>query len=186
MPVYNGEEYLEKRLLCILGQTFSNYELVVCDNASTDGTAGIVRRTAARDPRTRYVRQERTLPPESNFRRAFLESRAPYFVWAAADDEWDPEYLSTLVALLDSTPRAALAFTAFDYIGPSGEMLLGRIPIDWQRTWSRNKLLQLAWFIWADFADQFEHREVTSGRRSAVCCHIYGMMRRDVLAGIDE
>lgn len=186
LPVFNGEAYLEKRLLSILDQTFSDYELVVCDNASTDGTASIVQSIAARDPRTRYVRQERTVPPELNFRRSFVESSAPYFVWAAADDVWDPEYLATLVGLLDRTPRAVLAFTAFDYIGTSGQIVSGRVPIDWKQTWSRDKLEQLAWFIWADIADQFDDREATPGRLAAACCHIYGMMRREVLAKVDE
>jgi glycosyltransferase involved in cell wall biosynthesis len=186
VPVYNGEAYLEQRLFSILGQTFSDYELILCDNASTDGTASILQRIAAQDPRAKYIRQEQTVSPSLNFRRVFEESRAPYFLWAAADDLWEPEYLSTLVALLDKNPRAALAFTAFDYIGPSGETLLRRIPIDWRRTWSGAKVSQVAWLIWADFADQFERREATSGRLAAACCHVYGMMRREALAGIDE
>ena len=57
LPVYNGERYLAESLDALLAQTYADFELIISDNASTDGTAEICREYAARDPRIRYVRQ---------------------------------------------------------------------------------------------------------------------------------
>ena len=56
LPVYNGERYLAGALEAILGQTFKDFELIISDNASTDGTEAICRSFAERDPRVRYAR----------------------------------------------------------------------------------------------------------------------------------
>ena len=53
VPVYNGERYLRESLDGLLAQTFTDFELVIADNASTDGTETICREYAARDPRVR-------------------------------------------------------------------------------------------------------------------------------------
>src|SRR6266699_7264296 len=61
LPVYNGEDYLAESLEALLGQTYEDFELIISDNASTDGTADICRRYAKQDSRIRYFRQSRNL-----------------------------------------------------------------------------------------------------------------------------
>ena len=61
LPVYNGENYLAESLDALLGQTYEDFELIISDNASTDGTADICRRYGKQDSRIRYVRQPRNL-----------------------------------------------------------------------------------------------------------------------------
>src|SRR5205807_9176893 len=61
LPVYNGVAFLAQALDCLLTQTFSAYELIVSDNASTDGTAELCRQYAARDARIRYIRNDRNV-----------------------------------------------------------------------------------------------------------------------------
>ena len=70
LPVYNGEDYLAESLEAMLGQTYEDFELIISDNASTDGTADICRRYAKQDSRIRYIRQPRNLglQPEPQFR----------------------------------------------------------------------------------------------------------------------
>jgi glycosyltransferase involved in cell wall biosynthesis len=61
LPVYNGEEYLAESLDALLGQTYEDFELVISDNASTDGTQELCRKYAARDSRIRYLRLPRNI-----------------------------------------------------------------------------------------------------------------------------
>jgi glycosyltransferase involved in cell wall biosynthesis len=108
MPVYNGERYLRESLDSLLAQTFTDFELIVSDNASTDGTEAICREYAARDPRIRYVRQNRNCGAAPNFQFVLNEAACELFMWAGADDRWDPGWLAALVELLE--PGVSLAF----------------------------------------------------------------------------
>ena len=110
MPVYNGQTFLRAAIDSILAQTFEDFELVICDNASTDATEQICRDYAARDARVRYVRNPTNLGAAPNFNRAFELSRAPYFKWMAVDDLIGPAYLARCVAALDAKPAAAMAY----------------------------------------------------------------------------
>lgn len=123
MPVFNGERYLEAALRSVLAQTFDDFEIVVCDNASTDGTAAICRRFAATDPRIRYVRHPENLGAHPNYNRSFELSRGRYFKWAAHDDILQPEFLGACVAKLEENTDAALCQSDIDYIDEDGNSL---------------------------------------------------------------
>jgi glycosyltransferase involved in cell wall biosynthesis len=110
LPVYNGERYLALAIESILAQTFGDFELIIGDNASTDGTEQICRRFAAADPRIRYVRHASNIGGSGNFNAVFHLSRAPYFRWAAHDDLLAPRNLEACVAVLDAAPEAAIAY----------------------------------------------------------------------------
>ena len=86
MPVYNGARYLASAIESILGQTFTDFELIISDNASTDDTPIICLRYAALDERIRYVRNDRNMGASWNYNRVYALARAPYFKQAAHDD----------------------------------------------------------------------------------------------------
>jgi glycosyltransferase involved in cell wall biosynthesis len=86
MPVYNGEPFILKALDSILAQTFTDFELIISDNASTDGTEKICREYADRDARIRYVRLHENIGAIANFQFVLEEAVGEYFMWAAADD----------------------------------------------------------------------------------------------------
>src|SRR3954470_1068595 len=86
LPVYNGQRFLAPAVSSLLAQTFADFELVICDNASTDDTEAICRRFAERDPRVRYHRNEQNVGAAPNFNRALALSTGQYFKWAAHDD----------------------------------------------------------------------------------------------------
>lgn len=69
LAVYNGGNFLAEALESILAQTFTDFELIISDNHSTDGTEAICRAYAARDSRIRYVRNERNLSAAPNLNR---------------------------------------------------------------------------------------------------------------------
>jgi glycosyltransferase involved in cell wall biosynthesis len=121
LPVYNGEEFIAQALDCLLAQTFGNFELIVCDNASTDRTSQICRDYANRDARIRYFRNDCNLGAIANYNRTFELSAAPLFKWAAHDDLNDRIYLESCVRLLDEDPAAVLAHSASAFIGDDGQ-----------------------------------------------------------------
>jgi glycosyltransferase involved in cell wall biosynthesis len=109
LPVYNGERYLEQALDSLVGQTYENFELIISDNASTDGTATICRRYEKRDSRIRYFRQPRNIGMAPNHNFVFQQARGELFKWAASDDLYGRDLLQRCTAALDEHPEAVLA-----------------------------------------------------------------------------
>lgn len=109
LPVYNGERYLAEAIDSILAQTFTDFELIICDNASTDRTERISREYAARDPRIRYNRNSTNIGVSRNFNLGLSLARGVYIKWAAYDDLMTPDYLGKCVALLEADPTLAVA-----------------------------------------------------------------------------
>jgi len=115
IPTYNRPDGLRRTLECIVGQTYSNLEIIVSDNASTNPRVAIVAAEfQARDSRIRYVRQPANFGPTENFRFVLREATGEYFMWAADDDSWEPEFIARLAALLRGHPAAGVAFCNFD------------------------------------------------------------------------
>lgn len=110
MPVYNGSRFIAEAITSILTQTFEDFELIICDNASTDETREICLQFAAQDVRIRYHRNPKNIGAGPNFNLAVSFARGEYFKWAAHDDLCHPEFLERCINLLDSDPDAVLAF----------------------------------------------------------------------------
>lgn len=123
LPVFNGENFLADAIRSVLDQSFTDLELIICDNASTDGTEAIARAHAALDPRVRYVRNPRNLGAAPNYNRAFELSRGRYVKWLAHDDRIAPDYLARTVAALEARPELVLCNTAVDVIDASGRRI---------------------------------------------------------------
>jgi glycosyltransferase involved in cell wall biosynthesis len=120
LPVYNAQAFLPQALDCLLTQTFDDFEIIICDNASTDRTELICRDYAGRDPRVRYFRNPVNLGAIANFNRTFELASAPLFKWAAHDDLHRTDYLESCVRLLDEDPAAVLAHSGTAFIGEDG------------------------------------------------------------------
>lgn len=122
VPVYNGERYLGAALDSLLTQTFGDFELIICDNASTDATGEIARSYAAKDRRVRYVRNETNLGLARNYGRALECSSGEYFGWHPADDLSGAESLARCVAVLDRQPAVVLAYPKTKLIDQDGRI----------------------------------------------------------------
>jgi glycosyltransferase involved in cell wall biosynthesis len=108
--VYNGERYISETIDSLLAQTFEDFELTICDNASTDRTEEICRTYAAKDARIRYVRNATNLGAAKNYRRTFELSSGEYFRWANCDDLFAPESLERCVEVLDCKRSVVLTY----------------------------------------------------------------------------
>jgi glycosyltransferase involved in cell wall biosynthesis len=120
MPVYNGERFVGEAIESILRQTYDDWELVICDNASTDSTPEICRAYARRDPRVRFYRMCRNFGAARNFNRTIELSRGRYFRWHAHDDLIAPTFLEKCVEVLDNHPEVVLVYPRRQYITLDG------------------------------------------------------------------
>jgi glycosyltransferase involved in cell wall biosynthesis len=121
-PVYNGEKYLPNSLPRLLRQDYLDFELVICDNASTDRTQEICLAFAAQDPRVRYFRNEKNVGLAANHNRTFELSRGQYFKWAAHDDDFPVNMLSGLVKVMDQVPASVcMVYSYCEYVDESGQ-----------------------------------------------------------------
>lgn len=163
MPVYNGEPYIREALDSLLAQTFPDFEVIISDNASTDNTQTICQEYAGRDSRVRYVRQSKNTGALANFQFVLGEAQGEYFLWAAADDCIDTNWLSLLIG--NFTEKDVGLFGAYLYLDTSGKQLSApALPVNLK------KGQQLKAFMIPD----------TSGK----CFYIYSLFRRNSIAKV--
>jgi glycosyltransferase involved in cell wall biosynthesis len=120
LPVYNGERYLVESLDSLLCQSYENFELIISDNASTDGTAGICRRYMKQDSRIRYIRQSRNLGAAPNHNFVVGQARGELFKWVSHDDLYARDLLKCCIEALDEYPHVVLAQSWTALIDSSG------------------------------------------------------------------
>jgi glycosyltransferase involved in cell wall biosynthesis len=129
LAVYNGADYLESAIESILAQTYTDFELIISDNASTDGTEVIARRFAALDDRVVYHRNPVNIGGVRNENRTMSLARGDLFKLAAHDDVINPEFLERCVAALDRHPEADLCVPTARVMNVSGEEVATTSPI---------------------------------------------------------
>ncbi|HAX76629.1 MAG TPA: glycosyl transferase [Cyanobacteria bacterium UBA11372] len=129
LPIYNAEKFIRQALDALLGQTFGDFELIISDNGSTDGTEAICREYASKDSRIKYYKNATNLGAAKNFNRVFELSRGEYFKWASHDDICEPKYLERCVELLDRNPAVVLCYPKANTIDEQG---------NWQKVYTEN------------------------------------------------
>jgi glycosyltransferase involved in cell wall biosynthesis len=110
VAVYNGERFLSKTLDSLLAQTFTEFEIIICDNCSEDKTEQICRSYAASDPRIRYHRNNTNIGAPRNFNLVTTLSRGEYFKWSGADDLCAPTMIERCVEVLDHRSDVVLCY----------------------------------------------------------------------------
>ncbi|MGP7997912.1 MAG: glycosyltransferase family 2 protein [Streptosporangiaceae bacterium] len=116
LPIYNSEKYLAEAIEALLGQTYADFELIISDNASTDGTPDICHHYESLDSRVRYFRQPRNIGLAPNHNFVADQAGGEYFKWAAGDDLYGRDLLARCVAALDEYPQVVLAHSWTAYI----------------------------------------------------------------------
>ena len=123
VPVYNGAETLATALESLVNQDYPNIELIISDNASTDNTLKICERFWCLDSRVQIIRKSVNEGAVGNFRTVLEAADGKYFMWAAADDYWCPEFVSRLVPLLEHDPSVGVAMSGIERRYPDGKRL---------------------------------------------------------------
>jgi len=113
IPVYNGEKFIRKCLNSLLNQTFTDFEIILSDNASTDSTTSICQEYANKDQRILFIKQKSTGNAHWNYNFVLQQAQSEYFMWASADDIWHPEFIEKNLMFLEKHP---------DYVGSISEV----------------------------------------------------------------
>lgn len=126
MPTYNGERFLSEQIDSILAQDDDDFELLITDDGSTDGTQALSDSYATRDRRIRVVPSTGNLGQNNRLVQLLREARAPYVAIADQDDRWAPDRNARLFAAMEGRP---MAFGRSELIDGAGE-LKGRSLLD--------------------------------------------------------
>lgn len=146
LPVFNGEKFLIRALDSLLAQDHTDFELIISDNGSTDGTEKICKDYASRDHRIRYVRQAHNLGSHENFNFVLHESRGDYFMWAAADDLWDADFIRSLLKSLENNSDAIGAFCPYQLVEAETETVIDGF---WKCNYeNKHAFIRLVKFVW--------------------------------------
>jgi glycosyltransferase involved in cell wall biosynthesis len=122
LPAYNGEQFLAAALDALLAQTFTDFELIISDNGSTDRTGQIAERYAAQDPRVRYVRHPVNRGSSFNHNFVIEQARGEFFKWVSDDDLYAPDLLQRCIDALDARPEISLAHAWTAFIDDQGQV----------------------------------------------------------------
>ena len=123
LPVYNGEKYLGESLEALLGQSFTDFELIISDNASTDGTSDICRRYEKQDSRVRYFQQPRNVGLAPNVNFIMGQARGELFKEASHDDLYARNLLESCIEVLDEYPQVVLVHSWTAKVDGSGNVM---------------------------------------------------------------
>lgn len=148
MAVYNGEGFLQSSLESVWAQTFSDFEFIVVEDASSDTTPEILH--AIRDPRLKIISNEQNLGLTRSLNVGLKHCRGTYIARLDADDLCAPERLACQVAFLEAHPEVGLLGSAFDRVQPhTGGRVTEREP---------QGETEMRW--WIHFGNIFAHSSV--------------------------
>jgi glycosyltransferase involved in cell wall biosynthesis len=122
LPVYNGERFLAASLDALLAQTFTDFELIISDNGSTDRTGEIAREYEAKDRRLRYVHHSENRGSTFNHNFVVEQARGEFFKWVSDDDLYAPDLLQRCMDALDTRPQIVLAHAWTAFIDEEGQI----------------------------------------------------------------
>jgi len=122
VPTIGRLEYFPLTRRSLENQTFTDYEVLILDNASPESAQGQLKEWADADPRVRILRTDPRIPMFENFNRGIRAARGKYVVFFHDDDMYLPEFLEAYVGMLEKHPSAAIAGGNWDYVGPNGEL----------------------------------------------------------------
>lgn len=109
LPTYNGARFIEKSIESVLAQSFKEWELLVIDDGSSDGTAEVVNKLRERDERVHYMRNQENMGIQKTLNRGLTEARGELIARIDDDDTWiDGEKLARQVKFLDENPEYGL------------------------------------------------------------------------------
>ena len=104
IPVYNGEKFIKKCLDSLLHQTFSDFEIIISDDASTDLTFKICEEYKKQDKRILFFKQKYNTRMVANFNFVLQQAKGEYFMWASQDDVWHSEFVERNIMFLEKNP----------------------------------------------------------------------------------
>ena len=123
LPIYNSEKFIHKKLDSLLGQTFTDFEIIISDNASTDLTSKICEEYAKKDKRLHYFQQNENIGVWRNYDFVLQKAKYEYFLWSAVDDIMLPQFLEETIKILESDEKIACCISKIRLFGKTTDEL---------------------------------------------------------------
>jgi len=127
LPVYNGATFLQESIESCLTQTFPFWELIVVDDASTDGTPEIISRYTKLDPRIRSIRHDRNCKLPGALNSGFQKARGQYLTWTSNDNTYRPNALESMFKFLEANREVAMVYADYTVIDQEGAPVERRV-----------------------------------------------------------
>ncbi|MDH7568019.1 MAG: glycosyltransferase family A protein [Armatimonadota bacterium] len=122
LPTYNRASRLPAAIESCLAQTYTNIELIVVDDGSTDATPQVLARFAEKDRRVRIIRQQNQRLPRA-LNAGFHASRGAFLTWTSDDNRYRPNAIALMVEALQSNPSVGLVYCDFDRVDDTGRLI---------------------------------------------------------------
>ena len=123
LPVFNGEKYLASSIESVLDQSFTDFELILVNDCSTDSTEEIIRRYAAQNPRIVYLKNEVNLKLPASLNRGFSAAKGQYYSWTSDDNLYHKEAIQKMVAFLEEHPDVSMVYCDYNRIDAEGTLI---------------------------------------------------------------
>lgn len=185
MPIYNAEKFLRSRLDSLLSQSFSDFEIIISDNASTDSTSNICKEYQLKDKRIRYIRQDKNIGGGPNFYAVLEKASGEYFFWAAHDDITLPGFIEKNMKSLENNKNLICSVSKVKFVGGMIDELIitkkDNIFKKIRKKISNNLVDVNAISISGNYSDKV--KKVLSNPGSTLA--IYGIFRTQILKSIE-
>ncbi len=122
IPAYNAEDIVGEALDSVLGQTFGNFEIIVIDDCSKDGTYAVLEEYARKDERVRIFKNEKNSGVSETRNRGVSLARGDYVAFLDSDDKWCADKLERQLALMEKYPECPLSYTGVSHMNSEGKM----------------------------------------------------------------
>lgn len=122
LPIYNGEKYMRESIDSILAQTYTNWELLIIDDGSTDHTAEISDEYMKKDPRIHYYKNAQNMRLPRTLNRGFSLARGAFLTWTSDDNYYYPTALERMVTALEAEGKD-FVFASCDVIDGEGKIV---------------------------------------------------------------
>ncbi len=128
MPTFNGISHIRKAIDSLLSQTYRNFEFIISDNASNDGTSEVCQEYARKDGRIKYIKQKKNISGADNFNFLLQQAKGEYFMWASDDDVWGSRFIEECVEKFNADKEIIMVFSNFANIDENGNIIKNYIP----------------------------------------------------------
>ena len=183
LPVYDGESSLRKSINSILEQSFTDFELIISDNNSTDSTLKICEEYSNKDERITFVKQNTNIGPLLNFYFTLEKARGNYFVWIAHDDYWHSDFLLDNVNILDNQKNVVCSIGKIEPLDKLDDSKINNKSIKYPKLFQnyiisrRNQMISTTFSVSGSYTKKVRQFLNNTGSNS----RFYGLFRKEIL-----
>ena len=123
LPVYNGAEYLAESIESVIAQTYANWELIIVNDCSTDGSLAIASKYASQDARIKVLSNVKNLKLPNSLNVGFGHACGDYYTWTSDDNKYKPDALRIMIEQLEKNIDTVMVYTDYTCIDSNGNEL---------------------------------------------------------------